>query len=82
MAETLAYARDLAANCSPAAMATIKSQVYRHWDEGLAPSLVESNGLMAKSLREPDFREGVASFVERRTPRFAALPSGSKGYVV
>jgi len=81
MAETLAYARDLAANCSPAAMATIKSQVYRHWDEELAPSLAESNALMAKSLREPDFREGVASFVERRAPRFGALRAGAKGYV-
>jgi enoyl-CoA hydratase/carnithine racemase len=80
MAETLAYARDLAANCSPAAMATIKSQVYRHWDEDLAPSLAESNALMAKSLREPDFREGVSSFVERRAPRFGALVAGSKGY--
>jgi enoyl-CoA hydratase/carnithine racemase len=80
MAETLAYGRDLAANCSPAAMATIKSQVYRHWDEALAPSLAESNGLMAKSLREPDFREGVASFVERRPPKFVPLAPGSKGY--
>ena len=81
IAETLAYARDLAANCSPAAMATIKSQVYRHWDEELAPSLAESNGLMAKSLREPDFREGVASFVERRAPKVVPLAPGSKGYV-
>jgi len=81
VAETLAYARDLATNCSPAAMATIKSQVYRHWDADLAPSLAESNALMAKSLREPDFREGVSSFVERRVPRFGALAAGSKGYV-
>jgi enoyl-CoA hydratase/carnithine racemase len=81
MAFTLAYARDLAANCSPAAMATIKSQVYRHRDEACAPSLSESNALMARSLREPDFREGVASFVERRAPRFAPLAAGSKGYV-
>jgi enoyl-CoA hydratase/carnithine racemase len=82
LADTLAYARDLAANCSPAAMATIKSQVYRHWDEDLGPSLAESNALMAKSLREPDFREGVSSFVERRAPRFGPLTAGSKGYVV
>ena len=81
MAETLAYARDLAANCSPAAMATIKAQVYRHWEEGLAPSLAESNALMARSLREPDFREGVSSFVERRAPRFQPLAAGSKGYL-
>ena len=81
MAETLAYAHDLAANCSPAAMATIKSQIYRHWDEACAPSLSESNALMARSLHEPDFREGVSSFVERRAPRFAPLAAGAKGYV-
>ena len=69
---TLAYARDLVANCSPAAMATIKRQVYRHYELALAPSMEETNRLMAASLKEPDFREGVASFVEKRPPRFAA----------
>ena len=33
----------------------------------------ESNEFMYASLREPDFREGVASFVERREPRLASL---------
>lgn len=80
LATTVEYARDLAANCSPAAMATIKRQVYQHWEADLAPALAESNALMARSLREPDFREGVASFVERRAPRFAPLPPGSTGY--
>ena len=30
----------------------------------------DTNRLMAASLKEPDFKEGVASFVERRPPRF------------
>jgi enoyl-CoA hydratase/carnithine racemase len=69
----LAYARDLAAHCSPAAMAVIKRQVYGHYQTDLATAMRESNAFMYASLREPDFREGVASFVERRAPRFAAL---------
>jgi len=69
-----AYARDLAANCSPAAMAAIKHQVYRHYETDLATALRESNELMVASLKRPDFKEGVASFVERRGPRFAPLP--------
>ena len=69
---TLAYARDVAANCSPTAMAVIKRQVYRHYELDLASSLDETNRLMKASLDEPDFKEGVASFVERRPPRFAA----------
>jgi enoyl-CoA hydratase/carnithine racemase len=68
------YARDLAANCSPAAMAAIKHQVYRHYETDLATALRESNELMLSSLKRPDFKEGVASFVERRPPRFAPLP--------
>jgi len=70
----MGYARDLAAQCSPAAMAAIKHQVYRHYELDLATSLRESNELMAASLQRPDFREGVASFVERRPPRFPPLP--------
>ena len=62
-------------------MATIKWQIYRHWETDLPTALAESNGLMARSLREPDFREGVASFVERRAPGFAPVKSGSRGYV-
>jgi enoyl-CoA hydratase/carnithine racemase len=71
----LDYARDLAASCSPAAMASIKRQVYRHYEMDLAGALAETNELMAASLKQPDFREGVASFVERRPPRFAPLGS-------
>ena len=67
------YARGLAAHCSPAAMAAIKHQVYRHSETDLATAMRESNELMAASLQRPDFREGVASFVERRPPRFAPL---------
>jgi enoyl-CoA hydratase/carnithine racemase len=68
-----AYARDLAANCSPTSMAAIKHQVYRHYETDLTTALRESNELMVASLKRADFKEGVASFVERRPPRFAPL---------
>jgi enoyl-CoA hydratase/carnithine racemase len=71
--QTLAYARDLAANCSPTSMAAMKGQVYADLERGLEPALAEANRLMADSLTAPDFREGVASFVERREPRFAPI---------
>src|SRR5439155_13267271 len=41
--ETLAYARDLAANCSPASLATIKKQVYDHASMDMASALADSN---------------------------------------
>src|SRR5436190_1806261 len=70
---SLAYAKDLAANCSPASMAAMKRQVYADLERGLEPALSEANRLMADSLVAPDFKEGVASFVERREPRFAPI---------
>ena len=71
--ETLAYARDLAANCSPASMATMKAQVYRALEQPLSEALEDANRLMLESFGRPDFAEGVASFVERREPSFPPL---------
>jgi len=70
----LAYARDVAANCSPLAMATAKRQVYLDWERSLAESRADARHLVA-ALREQsgDFREGVVSYVERRPPSFAPL---------
>jgi enoyl-CoA hydratase/carnithine racemase len=73
LAETMTYARELAVHSSPASMATIKSQVYTDLERGLAESLAEADRLMLESFTAPDFSEGVASFVERREPRFAGL---------
>jgi enoyl-CoA hydratase/carnithine racemase len=72
--ETLAYARELAVNCSPASMATMKHQVYAALEQGLPEALAEADGLMLESFTAPDFVEGVTSFLERRDPRFAPLP--------
>jgi enoyl-CoA hydratase/carnithine racemase len=71
--ETLAYAGDIAANCSPASMAAMKRQVYADLERGAAEALAEADRLMLASFERDDFREGVASFVERREPRFAPL---------
>jgi enoyl-CoA hydratase/carnithine racemase len=71
--ETLSYARELAVQCSPASMATMKRQVYADLERGLADTLTEADRLMVESFSGPDFVEGVTSFVERRDPSFAAL---------
>ena len=71
--QTLAYARELAVQCSPASMATIKRQVYADFDRALPDALAEADRLMLASFGAPDFVEGVASFVERREPTFPPL---------
>jgi enoyl-CoA hydratase/carnithine racemase len=71
--ETLAYARDLAANTSPSSMAAMKAQVYADLERPLAEALADADRRMLASFGADDFREGVASFIERRAPRFAPL---------
>ena len=74
---TLAYARDLAANCSPTSMATMKQQVYAALDQDRDTALAEANALMFESFAREDFREGVASFVEKRPPAFPPVGATS-----
>jgi enoyl-CoA hydratase/carnithine racemase len=73
---TLAYARDMAINCSPASTAAIKQQVNadleRGSEEARLQSLVTNSELAASS----DFLEGVESFKERRAPNFVGLAAG------
>ena len=71
--EALAYARELAVNCSPASMATMKRQIYTDLDRGIDEAIANADRVMLESFTKPDFAEGVLSFVERREPRFGAL---------
>jgi enoyl-CoA hydratase/carnithine racemase len=70
----LTYAREMAANCSPVAMATAKRQVYQDWERPLLESQREARRLVGV-LKESsaDFREGVRSFIEKRPATFAPL---------
>ena len=68
--EARAYIRDLAANVSPRSLAVIKAEVYGHLSLGMEAALRHADKIMRESLTHPDATEGVASFVERRPPRF------------
>ena len=69
----VAYASDLATSCSPTSMAVMKQQLYGHALVDVETALAESNKLMRESLGRADFREGVASYVEKRPPAFDPL---------
>ena len=67
------YALGIAANCSPAAMQTIKRQVYAGFEISLSQAVEDSLGLMKASLRSNDFKEGLAAAGEKRPPSFEGL---------
>lgn len=73
MSTAMDYARELADNVASTSMAVIKHQVYNHYEQSLADSLTDTNTLMARSLRRSDFKEGVASFVDKRMPNFVSV---------
>jgi enoyl-CoA hydratase/carnithine racemase len=70
------YATDLAVNCSPHAMALTKHQIHADLESSLEQARQRSLALLDVSRAHPDYREGVASFVERRPPAFEGYAGG------
>ncbi|MBB6170267.1 enoyl-CoA hydratase/carnithine racemase [Nocardiopsis mwathae] len=73
----LEYARTLSATCSPASMAAIKGQVHRALEASLDAATAEADALMPPVFGTPDFAEGIASYRQKRPPRFSGLPPRS-----
>jgi enoyl-CoA hydratase/carnithine racemase len=71
--EAKAYALDVATNCSPTSIAIMKQQVERSWNSDFSASLEDAYRLMNETLRRPDFKEGVKSFIEKRSPTFGEI---------
>lgn len=75
--EAVAYAADLAANVSPASMATMKEQLRLVEDQSFDEALELAHALMRESLTGPDVGEGIGSYLERRDPAFLPLGEGT-----
>jgi enoyl-CoA hydratase/carnithine racemase len=71
--DALRYAREIATHCSPSAVAEIKQQLHQAAAVDFAAGYDEADAAMARTFALPDFAEGVASFIERRPPRFPPL---------
>jgi enoyl-CoA hydratase/carnithine racemase len=72
----LAYVQELAERCSPTSLSIMKRQVYEELTDRLGPAEKRARRLMVESFTRPDFKEGVASFLEKRPPTFERLGDG------
>lgn len=70
MADVLSYTRRLTHDVSPRSLAVMKAQLWKSLSQSMDVSLDIADREMAKSFGSADFKEGVAHFVEKRSPRF------------
>lgn len=68
--EVREYAHELATRCSPRSLKLMKRQLYGDLFRDLGASMRLADDEMVRSFGTADFKEGVASFLERRPPRF------------
>jgi enoyl-CoA hydratase/carnithine racemase len=70
MEDVLAYARELATSVSPRSLRVMKRQVYNAQFQTLAEACQAADEELLRSIESEDFKEGVAYFIEKRTPEF------------
>lgn len=68
--ETVRYARTLVDTVAPESLRQTRWQIYRDLHRDVAASVVDSEALLGAMMQQPDYREGVAAFVEKRAPRW------------
>jgi enoyl-CoA hydratase/carnithine racemase len=73
MDNVLAYARHMADTVSPRSMAVMKAQVWKSNFQDFNEALAVADTEMKTSLANPEFKEGVAHFLEKRPPKFADI---------
>lgn len=73
LSHAISYARDIADNCAPNAMALIKHQVLVDLDSTYEAALDRAYRVTIRSSVGREFREGVAAFREQRPPSFDGL---------
>lgn len=66
MPAVTAYAANLAANVAPGSARETKRQIYRDLHRDAAASVREAEALLETMIRDPDYREGVKAWMEKR----------------
>lgn len=79
LASTYEYVRRLIATVAPESLAQTRWQVYRDLHRGVADSVRASERLLETMMRQPDYGEGVAAFLEKRAPSWGATRHDETG---
>lgn len=74
VAPALDYARDIARNCAPTSLAMLRHQLLADAQSDLPTALAAGYRAMTDAVQGAAFREGLDSFVARRSPTFPSLP--------
>jgi enoyl-CoA hydratase/carnithine racemase len=64
------YAKQLVTTVSPRSLAVMKAQIWKALYQDLNDAVAVGDAEMQKSFATADFKEGVAHFVEKRSPKF------------
>jgi enoyl-CoA hydratase/carnithine racemase len=70
MKHTYAYAAELATKVSPSSLRETKRAIYEDLHGDVGTAVRKADALLNRMTTEPDFREGVRAFVEKRPPSF------------
>ena len=65
------YVQQMIDRVSPGSLRETKNQIYTDLHRDAASAVQHSRRLIDRMMAEPDFREGVAAFMEKRPPRWS-----------
>jgi enoyl-CoA hydratase/carnithine racemase len=70
MPHVVKFTRELISMVSPGSLRETKWQIYADLHRDVASAVKASGNHILRMVKEPDFAEGVAAFVEKRPPRW------------
>ena len=58
---------------SPNSLRQTRWQIYRDLHRDVGTAVRDSEALIDEMMKEPDYREGVQAFMQKRPPRWSGL---------
>jgi enoyl-CoA hydratase/carnithine racemase len=70
MPHTYAYARKMAAEVAPGSLRQTKRQIYTDLHRDVGTSVREADALLDEMMKQPDYKEAVAAYGQKRAARW------------